>query len=255
MSDVELDLAGKVAVVTGAGRGVGRHLALTLGAAGASVAAVGRSHTHLDAVVADIAAAGGRAHSFPADVTAPNSATDVLAAVAERFGETDVLVNNAGTMQIGQVESIDPDRWWSDFEVNIRAPMVWTQAALPAMRRKGSGTIVNVTSAAAGWVVPACSAYIASKAALDRFTAVLQAELEGSGVLVFSFGPRVSTDMTYNLGVAPAFTEKQRALFAGGHLSNQEEKLQGTLHLFRRLLSGELDHLAGGILESGDPPA
>ena len=249
-----VDLTGKIALVTGAGRGLGRHFALALGEAGAAVAAVGRTRSALEETVAMIHAKRGAARAFQGDLTQDGTAASVVAAVNAELGDIDILVNNAGSMRLGKVATINPAVWWSDFELNVKAPMLLTQAVLPTMISRQSGVIVNITSAAADWIVPAASSYIASKAAVDRFTAVLNAELTGTGVLAFLLGPRAATDMTEALTTAEAFTAEQRAMFTKAQATEPELKLTRSLSLLLRILSGELDHLAGQHLESETPP-
>lgn len=254
MGDDDLELGGAVAVVTGAGRGLGRHFATWLAEWGASVVAVGRSTSSVDETVERITGSGGTARSVHADVTEPGSAGRVIAEADERFGPVTHLVNNAGTMHLGRIDRIDPGAWWTDFEVNVRAPMQWCQAAVAAMAPRGEGTIVNIGSTATQWVVPAGSAYIASKAAVMAFTRVLAAEMAGSGVKVFAFGPWARTDMTDGLGTSPAFTADQRAAFGSIDDTEAARRLAGTRRMFRQILAGDFDALAGTYLDSEAPP-
>ncbi len=194
-------LGGAVALVTGAGRGIGRAIAFALAEAGASVAAVARSRDEVAETAALIEGRGGRAVGLSADVADRAAVEAAVAGVEDRFGSVDVLVNNAG---IGgpnlPLWSCDPDEWWRVMEVNLRGPLLCCRAALPAMLRRGSGTIVNVGSYAgirAGGVGTLGTAYPVSKAALVRFTDTLAAGVDEYGVRVFTISPGlVRTAMT-----------------------------------------------------------
>lgn len=194
-------LGGAVALVTGAGRGIGRAIAFALAEAGASVAAVARSSDEVAETAALIEGRGGRAVGLSADVADRAAVEAAVAGVEDRFGSVDVLVNNAG---IGgpnlPLWSCDPDEWWRVMEVNVRGPLLCCRATLPAMLRRGSGTIVNVGSYAgirAGGVGTLGTAYPVSKAALVRFTDTLAAGVDEYGVRVFTVSPGlVRTAMT-----------------------------------------------------------
>ena len=172
-----------------------------LAEAGAAVAVVARSRGEVEETAAAIEGRGGRAIGVSADVTDRAAVEVVVADVAARFGDVDVLVNNAG---IGgpnlPLWSCDPDEWWHALEVNVRGPMLLCRATLPAMIRRRSGTIVNVGSYAgirAGMPGAAGTAYPVSKAALVRFTDTLAASLDEYGVRLFTISPGlVRTAMT-----------------------------------------------------------
>jgi len=254
MSGEGVDLGGMVAIVTGAGRGLGRDFSQSLAGWGAAVAAVGRTGSAVDETVKAIRAQGGVAETFYADVTDPGAADRVVGRVESTIGPVGILINNAGTMNLGRVADIDPAAWWTDFEVNVKATMVWCQAALMSMTARRDGVIVNVASTAAQWVVPAASAYIASKAAVISFTRVLAAELHGSGVRVFAFGPWARTDMTGALATSPAFTHEQRALFSVIDDVEAARRLAGTTRMLGQIVAGDLDGHVGGFLDSEAPP-
>src|SRR4051812_21562320 len=174
------EMAAAVAVVTGAG-GLGRHFVTALADRGVPVAAVGRSTSAVDETVRIVSHAGRVAVAVYADVLEPGAAQRVISEVESSLGPVGVLINNAGTMNLGRVATIDPAAWWTDFEVNVKATMLWCQAALEFMLPRRNGVIVNIASTATQWVVPAGSAYIASKAAVISLTGILAAELDGTG--------------------------------------------------------------------------
>ncbi len=189
----------RVAVVTGASRGIGRVLTERLAAAGHTVVAVARSAEHLK----EVAAATG-ALPYVLDVGDPAAVPEVFARIAEEVGVPDLLVNNAGIAgPIGPTGAADPDLWWEVFEVNVRGTFLCTRAVLPAMTDRGSGRIVNMSSGAALYPVGLDandvinSAYMASKAAVIRFSEAVAGECHAQGICVFSMSPgMVKTDMT-----------------------------------------------------------
>jgi NADP-dependent 3-hydroxy acid dehydrogenase YdfG len=194
------------------------------------------------------------AEPFYTDVTDPGAAERVVGQVESKLGPVGILINNAGTMNLGRVVVIDPAAWWTDFEVNVKATMVWCQAALASMTGRRDGVIVNVASTAAQWVVPAASAYIASKAAVISFTQVMAAELSGSGVRAFAFGPWARTDMSDALATSPAFTDEQRAMFALIDDAEAARRLAGTTRMLGQIVAGDLDDHVGSFLDSEAPP-
>jgi NAD(P)-dependent dehydrogenase (short-subunit alcohol dehydrogenase family) len=183
-------LTGQVALVTGAGRGIGRASAVALAHAGAAVAVLSRSPDELAATVAEVEAAGGQALAVPADVTDPSAVAAAVARVVEHWGPVDLLVNNAGRNSVfGPLWTVDAQQWWTDVTVNLFGPFLCSAAVLPAMVERGRGRIVNVVSGTAGRPFPHNSAYAASKAGLVRLTDCLAAETDGRGVSIFALGP------------------------------------------------------------------
>jgi NAD(P)-dependent dehydrogenase (short-subunit alcohol dehydrogenase family) len=123
-------LAGQVALITGAGRGVGRAVTLALADAGAVVAAVSRSHDQLQETAELVASAGGRAIAIVADVTDPQAVDRMAQRAAGELGSVDILVNNAGLARsIGPVWEVEPEEWWRDVETNLRGPFLCARAA------------------------------------------------------------------------------------------------------------------------------
>ena len=189
----------RLAVVTGAGRGIGRALVEGLTTSGQAVVAIGRSRAALEALAAETGAL-----PYVLDVADPAAVEDVLGRVVTEHGVPDLLVNNAG-ISGGSALTVDlPARaWWEVLEVNVRGVHLCTRAVLPGMVARGSGRIVNVSSGAATLPVglendgTLTSAYMASKAAVNRFTEAVAGECYGAGVRVFAMSPgMVKTDMT-----------------------------------------------------------
>lgn len=191
-------LAGKIAVVTGAGRGVGREIALRLAAHGVQVALVARTAEQLKETERRILEEGGSALSVSADVSGPSGVETVRTTVVERLGPPSILVNAAGVFgPIQMIRNSDPQRWIETLMINTVGPYLTCRAFVGGMIDAGWGRIVNVTSAAALHPPgPLNSAYGTSKVAMNQFTRHLAAELIGTGVTANVIHPGdVRTDM------------------------------------------------------------
>jgi 3-oxoacyl-[acyl-carrier protein] reductase len=166
---VDLGLSGRACVVTGASRGIGRATARLLCAEGADVLLVARTEDQLieaaDECAAAGEAAGGRAESLVADVTEADSAGRIIAEASERLGQLDVLVNNAGTAKWRDLDDVPDEDWYAAWELNVMAPLRLMRASAPAMRERGWGRIVNVSSTAGKRPSAAMAEYSVAKAA------------------------------------------------------------------------------------------
>jgi NAD(P)-dependent dehydrogenase (short-subunit alcohol dehydrogenase family) len=170
------DRPSPVVIVTGASRGIGAAAARWLGQAGATVILVARTRTGLEQTARQVRAAKGRAAIRTADVTDPRAAAAAVALARRRFGRLDGLINNAGVLEpIARLADADPRAWSHNLEVNLLAPFLWSQAALPLLR-ESRGRIVSVSSGAAVKAVEGWSAYCAAKAGVTHLTRVLAAE-------------------------------------------------------------------------------
>jgi len=179
-------LEGKVALVTGAAGGIGRAVAAALASAGARVVVTGRS----DAVTRlDLGPGLAPAAAHLLDVRDAAAWDRVVAAVEAEQGGLDVLVNNAGIVDPGPLESVPADRLAGLLDTNLLGAMLGCRAAIPALRRRGRGAIVNVGSLGGIVPMPFEAAYAASKAGLRHFTLSLRAELEGSNIRVSVVSP------------------------------------------------------------------
>lgn len=193
------DLAGRAALVTGAGRGIGRAIAVDLAAAGAVVAVVARSQRQLADTLFEIEYNAAAAAAFVRDLADLDAAGSLLPDVEREFGPIDILINNAGTAApLGPTESLEPSGVHHSLRLNVIAPVVLRAMAIPSMRQRGWGRIVNVSS---GVVAnPAAmiggNTYTFAKSALESHTLNLAAELNGSGVTANIYRPgRVDTAM------------------------------------------------------------
>jgi NAD(P)-dependent dehydrogenase (short-subunit alcohol dehydrogenase family) len=177
-------LAGQVAVVTGASRGIGRAIAARLAREGAAVVLAARSAGAIAAAAAEIERGGGRAEAVPADVR-DEAAVETLARTAlDRHGRIDVLVAAAGVAAFADVAGASARDWDEMMAVNLRGAFLCARAVLPAMMAQGQGTIIAVGSMVTGRTLPGSGAYTASKYGLLGFCRVLAEEMRGHGVRV-----------------------------------------------------------------------
>jgi NAD(P)-dependent dehydrogenase (short-subunit alcohol dehydrogenase family) len=181
----ESELKGQVALVTGATSGIGRETARKLAADGFSVVVHGRDAARGDAVVKQIAEAGGRARFVSADVTDVRE----IARLAEQAGDVDVLVNNAGFSWFGPTAELDPATFDELFAANVRSAYYLVAAIAPAMAKRGTGSIINVGSMAGQIGLAGGAAYSATKAALASLTRSWAAEFSPQGVRVNTIAP------------------------------------------------------------------
>ena len=197
-------LSGKVALVTGAGRGIGRAIAIAFAAEGAAVALAARSRAELAEVAAEVRARDGRALAIPTDVTQDGAVEALVEQTLADLGRLDILVTSAGTAAFGPVADSKPADWDGMLKLNLRAVMVCCRAVLPAMIRQRSGTILNVSSIATKRALPGSAVYTATKAAIESFSRVLAEELRAHGVRVGVLVPgAVDTPIWDALGSAP----------------------------------------------------
>lgn len=177
------------ALVTGAGRGIGRAVALALAKEGLQVMALSRTAAELDSLVAEITAAGGKARAFPADLQARPAAEAAVAATVDAFGGLQVLVNNAGVGAFGDMAEMSDEAWDQVLGTNLTAVFRLTRAALPHLTASGAGHVFMISSLAGKNPIAGMAAYCASKAALDQLAACLMLEVRAKGVKVTTIAP------------------------------------------------------------------
>lgn len=192
-----IGLEGKVAVVTGGSRGIGRAIALRLSAEGARVAICGRNLEAAEEVVAEIEAAGAVGMAVAADVSRESEAEALIQAGITRFGRLDILVNNAGITRDGLLVRMKEEDWDTVLDVNLKGAFFTTRAALRPMLRARGGRIVNISSVAGTMGIPGQANYSAAKAGLIGFTKAVAKEVASRSITVNAVAPGfIETEMT-----------------------------------------------------------
>jgi NAD(P)-dependent dehydrogenase (short-subunit alcohol dehydrogenase family) len=185
-----IDLRDEVAVVTGGGRGIGRAIALRLANAGAKVAVIARSENEIAETSRRIHQTGGQARPFAGDVTDADAMSSAFSAIERTFGSVSILVNNAGIIgPIAPFWETSIQEWWRVIDVNLHGPALCSHLALGGMVTRQRGRIINLIAGGAAFALTYFSGYIASKAALARFSEVLAAETKPHGISVFALAP------------------------------------------------------------------
>lgn len=248
-------LAGKVAFVTGAGRGIGRACAMAYAGEGASLILVARTAAEIEATAGEIAALGGTALAVSADVADAEAVEGAAAKGIERFGRIDILVSNAGNQGPGAaVWEVDPAAWRRTLDVNLWGAFLCCRFVLPHMIAQRSGKVIVVSSGAWQHPMPFFSGYAASKAGATHFTRTIAAELKPYGITANTIGVRGITRMWDDvLQAGPGggtTTADIRRQVAEGLAPRVEENLPVLLFL----ASPASDHLTGQYLEANSLP-
>ena len=246
-------LAGQTALVTGAGRGLGRAIAMNLAAEAAAVVVIARSTAEVNETVALIQRSGGQALGVAMDVTDLTIFERTVAETGETFGSVNLLVNNAGVISpLGPAWQVSMGEWWRLMETNVRGPMNGAHAVLPAMTAARSGRIVNIVSGVGVQSVENVSAYATSKAALIRLTEALAIDSADYGVAVFAVDPGyMTTAMSHYLSYSAAGQQwtPQAASIFGTPAHVPVERAAG---LVATLATGVADKLTGRFLTVWD---
>jgi NAD(P)-dependent dehydrogenase (short-subunit alcohol dehydrogenase family) len=250
LSDGDPAFTPTAAVITGAGRGIGRAIALELAGVGADVALLARSHDELAETAAQARALGATALVVPTDLGDLGQVDAAAKRVHEEMGTVDVLVNNAGVVwPLGPSDGVDPAEWARAITINVTAVATLTLALLPAMLRERRGRIVNVSSGVAQ--LPSSmiggNAYVTGKTALEAHTLNLAAELAGTGITANVFRPgTVDTAMqTWIRGQAPTkigvdLHERFVRLHADGALITPEHAARSLVELLHGASTGQI---------------
>lgn len=184
-------LAGKVALITGGGTGIGRAIAMAFAREGASVAVAGRRLEKVKEVASEIEKLGGAALPLQCDVTRTKDAERAISETAKKFGTLNVLVNNAGTLSVSTVDTISEDDWDRVITVNLKGPFLMSRAALKEFRKNGGGTIVNIGSVLGLVAMKDRAAYCASKGGVTMLTKAMALDHAHENVRVNCICPSI----------------------------------------------------------------
>jgi 3-oxoacyl-[acyl-carrier protein] reductase len=250
-SNIQSKLAGKVALVTGASKGIGASIAKHLAAAGASVVVnYASSKAGADKVVAEITAAGGVAVAIRGDVSQPADITRLLAETKKAFGQLDILVNNAGVYEFAPLEAVTPESFHRMFSINVLGLLLTTQEAVKLFPATG-GSVINISSIVGRNALAHSSVYSATKAAADSITRVLATELGPRKIRVNAINPgMVETEGVHAAGFAEGdFRKKVETDTPLGRIGQPGDIAPAAVFLASddsAWLSGETIGIAGG---------
>jgi NAD(P)-dependent dehydrogenase (short-subunit alcohol dehydrogenase family) len=200
-------LQGRVAIITGASRGLGKAIALELARGGAALALIGRDEVKLKETAAEVAQADGEAHIFTADVAKVGQVHALRERIQEQFGRVDILINNAGVMLRKPLVDCTLEEWRTVIESNLTSVFLMCHAFVPLMRGLGYGRIINIASTMSHVALPGRTAYAASKSGILGLTRSLALELAADGIAVVSVSPGpFATELTEPLRSDSALT-------------------------------------------------
>ena len=245
-------LAGKVAIVTGASKGIGAGIARSFGEAGASVVVnYASSREGADRVVSQIRAAGGKAIAVQGDVSKSGDVKKLFAETKQAFGPIDILVNNAGVFDFAPLEGVTEQEFHREFDINVLGTLLATQESLNHFGPNG-GSVINISSVTSVNPVPNSVIYSATKSAVDSITKTLAKELASRKIRVNAIAPGgVETEGTHRLGVMGSDFEKQLvAATPLGRMGQPEDIAKLALHLASdeaAWLTGERITASGGL--------
>jgi len=249
-------LKGRVAIITGAGQGIGRAFAKAFAAQGAVAVIAERNRERGEAVAAEIAAAGGRSRAITTDVADPDSVATMAKALDSEFGRIDILINNAAifsTLEMRPFDQIPLDEWEDVLRVNVTGAFLCARAVVSAMRRARFGRIINIASGAVTLGRPNYLHYITSKAALDGMTRSLARELGPHGITVNAILPGATFTEIERKTVTPAQKERIIAMQCIPRAEVPEDLVGTVLFLASEasaFVTGQSINLDGGVTGS-----
>ncbi len=242
-------------IVTGAGRGIGKAIAMELIGAGHDVSLAARSEEQLAEVVREAERLPGRALACATDVTNAEDVASLVRQTEGAFGPIQAVVNNAGAFEaIGPTWEVDPESYWNDLTVNLKGPYLVCRAVIPAMVAQGYGTIINMIGGGSAGPIPYGNAYGTSKAGLTRFTETLAHELQPHGITVLATTPGlVRTTMT-ELQLNSAAGKRWMSRIGDAFEEGKDRPPTDAARLVRGLIEGDFFQLSGRRFTPDDIP-
>jgi len=252
MAEVKFNLSGKVAIVTGGGKGIGRAIALGLAGAGASVVVCSRTQKEIDGVVDEIHQMGGTAMAVVTDLTVNEQLENLVNATIKEFGRIDILVNNAARSFLRSLLDLREDGWDKVFDTNVKAVWLLSRAVARHMIEQKSGRIVSITTVGAEKAEMGMAAYGCSKAALKMLTRCMAREWAPNGINVNAVGPGLTrTDFSKPIWSNPDVARQVASGIPKGRLAEPEEIVGSVLFLVSDaadFITGHSIYVDGGTL-------
>lgn len=203
------NISGKNSLVTGAGKGIGRAIAIALAKEGVNVALVGRTKAHLDDLATELQQYKVKISVATADVSDIDSVNKAVESIQSDLGFIDILINNAGVGKFGKFLDLTPDEWQGIIQTNLLGTYFVTRAVIPQMIEKQTGDIINISSSSAFSPAAVTSAYSASKAAINAFSVSLMQEMRKHNIRVTALAPSTTaTDMAIDLNLTDGNPDK-----------------------------------------------
>jgi NAD(P)-dependent dehydrogenase (short-subunit alcohol dehydrogenase family) len=252
MPEAKFDLSGKVAVVTGGGRGIGRAIALGLARSGASVVVSSRTQKEIEAVAEEIKNFGGKAIAVVTDLTVNEQLENLVNLTMKEFGKIDILINNAARSFLRSILDLREDGWDKVFNTNVKAVWLLSRAVARKMMEQKSGKIINITTVGAEKAELGMAAYGCSKAALKMLTRCMAREWAQYGIQVNAVGPGLTrTDFSKPIWSNPEVAKRVSAAIPMGRLAEPEEIVGSVLFLASdaaQFITGHSIYVDGGSL-------
>ena len=244
-----MTLQGKVAVVTGGSRGIGRAVATVLAREGAVITLCARDRVLLEKVAAELESSGVQALAVQADVTRASEVEQMIGACVERFGQVDILVNNAGITRDNLLLRMKDEEWDAVLSTNLKGVFHCTRAVLRPMIKQRRGRIINLTSVVAVMGNLGQANYVAAKAGIIGLTKATAREVASRGITANAVAPGfIETDMTHALG--PELQEQMRSQIPLGRFGRPEDVAELVVFLASdraAYITGQVIHLNGGL--------
>jgi dehydrogenase/reductase SDR family protein 4 len=252
MANDRFSLSGKIAMVTGASRGIGKAIALGFAEAGADVAVCSRKQQNIEPVAAEIEGLGRKALAVAADVTKREDIDRFVSETLNKYGRIDILVNNVARNIMSPILNLREDGWDKIILTNLKSYFLFGQAVGQIMMGQGSGTMINVSSTAGQKAAPLLGAYSVSKAGVDMLTRVLAKELAGVGVRVNAISPgMVETSFSQAIWSSPEMHAEVVRDIPIGRLANTDEIVGLAIFLASdasQYMTGAIINIDGGSM-------